>query len=70
MRPAYSKQTFETYHVHFSTENTSFIKMAILLQEMGVTNWHFHLKLFDEELEGIDPFDNDLSDEMKIRVFP
>lgn len=69
MRPAYSKQTFETYHVHFSTENTSFIKMAILLQEMGVTNWHFHLKLFDEELEGIDPFDNDLSDEMKIRVF-
>lgn len=69
MKPAYSKQTFETYHVHFSTRNTSFLKMALLLQEMDVKNWHFHLKLFDQGLADVDPFDPDLSDEMKIRVF-
>ncbi|MCM1295149.1 MAG: hypothetical protein NC311_06380 [Muribaculaceae bacterium] len=69
MKPAYSKQTFETYHVHFDTPNTSFIKMALLLQEMGVTNWHFHLKLFDKGLDGVDPYDPDLDDEMKVRVF-
>lgn len=63
MKPMYSKQTFETYHVHLKTKNTSFLKMAVLLQEMGVENWHFHLKIFNKKLIGVDPYDPDLSRE-------
>lgn len=66
---AYSKQTLETYYVHTETKNTSFIKMAVLLQSMGVTNCYFHLKLFDKGLRDVDPYDPDLSVETRFRVF-
>lgn len=66
---AYSKQTMETYHVHMETSNTSFLKMAVLLQSMGVENCYFHLKLFDKSLKDVDPFDRNLSSEMRFRVF-
>lgn len=66
---AYSKQTFTTYHVHLKTRNTSFLKMAVLLQEMGVDNWHFHLKLFNKDLENVDPYDPDLTKEQMFQIF-
>jgi len=66
---AYSKQTFQLYHVDLKTRNTSFLKMAVLLQEMGVENWHFHLKLFDKGLSGVNPYDPELDREMCIRIF-
>lgn len=66
---AYSNQTLETFHVHMKTKNTSFLKMTILLAEMGVENRYFHLKLIDKGLKDVDPYDPNLSDEMKLRVF-
>lgn len=65
---AYSEQTLETYHIHMKTRNTSFLKMTLLLQEMGVTNCYFHLKLFDKGLKDVDPYDPDLSDDLKLRI--
>lgn len=65
---AYSVQQAETFHVHLHTRNTSFLKMTLLLQEMGVSNCYFHLKLIDKGLKDVDPYDPDLSDEMKFRV--
>ena len=65
---AYSKSTLETFHVHLKTRNASFLKMTLLLQEMGISNCYFHLKLLDKGLKDVDPYDKNLSDEMKIRI--
>lgn len=50
------------------TPNKSFLDYASVLHQMGVKNWAFSLALHDPKLQGIDPFDDNLSDELKIRV--
>lgn len=65
----YSPQTFETYIVDASSSNVSAIKMAILLESMGVSNYYFMLKLLDKDLQGVDPYDPDLSDELRFKIF-
>lgn len=65
---AYNQLTAELFHVHLKTKNTSFLKMTLLLKEMGVENCYFHLKLLDKGLKDIDPYDPDLADDMKFRV--
>lgn len=64
----YSPQTFETFTVDVNTTNTSAIKMAILLESMGVSNYYFMLKLLDKSLSGVDPYDLDLDDETKFKI--
>lgn len=66
---AYSYQTFDTYYIDIDTKNTSFAKMAIVLYNKGVCNCHFFLKIYDKGLVGVDPYDPNLSDEYKFRVF-
>lgn len=66
---AYNNQTIEEYYVHLGTKNTSFLKMALLLQNAGVKNIYFFLKLYDKGLKDVDPYDPNLSDEMKLRIF-
>lgn len=59
----------EEIYLDFSTKNVSFIKMAAILQAEGVKNCYFFLQLNDKKLKGVDPYDPDLSTEMKFRVF-
>ena len=55
--------------VDLSTQNTSFIKMAILLNQMGIKNNLFFLSLYDKDLKGVDPHDlKDDSLELKERI--
>lgn len=45
--------------VHTSTKNETFLKMGVLLREMGVKNHAFLLSLHNPKLENIDPHDTD-----------
>lgn len=54
--------------VDMETKNKSFLEYAYLLHQMGVKNWYFCLALHDPMLQGVDPFDENLSLEMKKRV--
>lgn len=65
----YSPQTFETYVIDVKTANTSAVKMAILLESMGVSNYYFMLKLLDKDLQGVDPYDPNLTDEQRFKIF-
>lgn len=53
----------------YKTQNESFVELAYTLKEEGVKNNSFFLLLLDEGLQGVDPYDPNLSDEMKIRIF-
>lgn len=54
--------------VDTQTRNKSFLDYASLLHQMGIKNWAFPLALHDPKLQGVDPFDPNLSSEMKMRV--
>ena len=54
-RPCYEEE--DEYILDIETSNSSFIQMASLLRRKGVENWGFFLKLYDEDLQGIDPYD-------------
>lgn len=65
----YSSQLCEEFYVDFDTRNTSFLKIAAILDAKGINDCFFFLRLNDKKLRGVDPYDPDLSDEMKFRVF-
>lgn len=52
----------------FNTTNKSFLEYASLLHQMGVKNWAFCLALHDPKLQGVDPFDPNLTDEQMVRI--
>lgn len=54
--------------VDYKTTNQSFLRMASLYREMGVQNCLFPLTLFQPELQGVDPHDEDLPNEIKIKI--
>ena len=54
--------------VDYNTTNTSFIKMAMLLKEMGIKNNKFMLALYNTRLQGVNPYDPNLSEEMKVMI--
>lgn len=51
-----------------STRNMSFLRLASLFVEMGVVNNAFHLSLINPDLQGVDPFDENLSDELMLLI--
>lgn len=59
----------QTVYIHYETTNTSFIEMHRYLKAIGINNNNFFLVLYDRDLAGIDPRDNNLSYQMKSRVF-
>lgn len=65
----YSNQLCEEFYVDFDTANTSFLKLAAILDAKGINDCFFFLRLNDKKLRGVDPYDPDLSDEMKFRIF-
>ena len=50
------------------TRNTSFLRMAGLLKKMGVKNHAFLLVLLNPALQGVDPYDENLSNETKLAI--
>ena len=66
---AYNRQTCESIHIDLETRNVSFLKMAVLLKNAGVSNCCFFLAINDDKLKGVDPYDPNLSDEFKMRIF-
>lgn len=56
------------YYVHKETSNVSFLKMYKLLGMLKIENRDFFLALYDKKLKNVDPFDPNLSLEMKNRI--
>lgn len=52
----------------YKTPNISFIKISQELKNLGIKNNKFHLILYDETLLGVDPYDENLSLEMQVRI--
>lgn len=50
------------------TKNISFIEMFKFLKSIGIKNNKFFLWLNDPSLQGVDPYDPNLTDEQKIRI--
>ena len=65
-RPCYEER--DEYILDYDTSNASFIAMASILRRKGVKNWGFFLKLYDEDLVGVDPYDPNLSVTMQLKV--
>ena len=65
-RPTY--QEYDEYIYDYETTNASFIAMASLLYKKGIKNYNFFLKLYDEDLVGINPYDPNLSLNMKMKI--
>lgn len=56
------------YYVHKETSNLSFLKMYKALEMLNVENNDFFLALYDKDLKDVDPFEDDLSDEIRIKI--
>ena len=54
--------------IHYNTKNISALKMSYILEEMGIKNNKFMLRLNNPELLHIDPFDENLTELEKAMV--
>ena len=54
--------------IHSSTRNRSFLKMYKTLQELGVKNNKFFLRLYDADLANVNPHDKNLSSVIKKKI--
>lgn len=50
------------------TKNKSFIKVSAELKKNGIDSYLFPLMIYDRDLIGVDPFDENLSNEMKAKI--
>lgn len=55
----------ENVYYDMTTKNKSFIDLHNHLKSIGVKNNSFHLKLINKDLQGIDPYDQDLTSDQK-----
>ena len=53
---------------HVTTKNQSFIDLANVFKKMGLKNYYFHLALHDPDLEFVDPFADNLSPQMIVKI--
>lgn len=65
-RPTYEE--YDEYIYDYDTTNSSFIAMASILKRKGIKNYNFFLKLYDEDLVGVDPYDEHLTQEYKLKI--
>lgn len=61
-------ELYPTAVVHWETRNESFLDMAALYKSMGVKNCTFMLSLLQPELRHVDPFADNLSQEIKNKI--
>lgn len=65
------EEDWETYPnaiIDTETKNTSFIELAALYREMGIKNNAFILQLHNTELQGVDPYDPNLTHDQAIAI--
>ena len=54
--------------VDLQTTNESFLRLASVYKKMGIENNVFHLTLLQPELQGVDPFSTELTQEQKVMI--
>lgn len=61
---------FDRYNARpdFNTKNKSFLRTAEIFRSMGVRNCFFHLQLNNPALVGVDPYDENLTDEQRLMI--
>lgn len=59
---------YPTAIVDYDTTNESFKRLVYLYKEMGIDNCEFPLALYQPELVGVDPYAEDLSEELKFKI--
>lgn len=59
---------FPSAIVDVKTKNESFIRMSALLRKMGVKNHEFILQLHNRDLQGVDPYDPNLTHEQMTQI--
>lgn len=65
------KQDWDYYPdaiIDTTTKNKGFVRLAALYKGMGVENHAFILALHDASLQGVNPYDVNLSDETKLKI--
>lgn len=61
-------QKYPNAIIHYETKNISFLRLAEIYHQMGISNNAFHLSLLDPTLKNVDPYDLDLPLQVKARV--
>lgn len=64
----WDKPQYQGAIIDWNTKNKSFVDIVGILEAMGVENRFFPLALVNPNLQGVDPHDEFLSDEMKMLV--
>lgn len=59
---------YPTAIVDYDTKNDSFLRMASLYRVMGVENCLWPLALLNPNIQGLDPFDETLTEEQKVSI--
>ena len=54
--------------VDYETKNESFLRYSLLLREMGIKNHLWPLQLHDAGLQGVDPFDPNITPDLAVRI--
>ena len=62
------QQQYQVY-IHKETRNKSFLQVHYYLKSIGIKNNAFFLALYDTDLAAVDPFDPNLTFQMKQKVF-
>lgn len=50
------------------TTNTEWLRLASLYKSMGIKNYYFHLALYQPELQGVDPYSDNLTSDQKAMI--
>ena len=51
------------------TKNKSFLRMSVVLRNKGIKNNKFFLRLYDESLQGVDPYSKELTAAQKLAIY-
>lgn len=65
------KEDYQKYPgaiIDTKTTNESALKLARVYMDMGIENAFFHLTLMQPDLQGVDPYDPFLTEDMKIKI--
>lgn len=65
---AFGEIEFDEYVIHTKTTNKSFLKMFRYLKDKGVQNNKFFLKLYDRDLQTVDPHSARLTPQQKLKI--
>ena len=65
----YAKKVSKKKFYDFKTKNKSFLELYQDLYKLGVKNNKFFLRLYDTDLQGVDPYSPVLPKETQIKIF-